>query len=585
MLSLADVLELPVVRRALPEVVVGDAALDRQIRWAHVIEMPDPDDLLKGGELVLTTGLGPAGDPVHQTAWTRSLVDQGVAALAVELGSTWRDVPPAVVAGCARAGVPVIAFHRPVRFIEITEAVHAAVINAQYALLARGEEIHRRFTELILRGRGVPEILAELCAAVKNPVVLEDAGGSLVYYVSGPPGDDLALSAWADVHRAEARGETAEGVLCADVRLLDSSWGRVMALSLENRLDDFDRVAIERAALAVAIDLLSQQHDEQLRARSRGAFLSELADGRVEEADARRRAEALGFPGTGRGALLPLVAAWRRPAYTRGRGRGRGATATGSAGRSGAPAHAGGLSAASSFGGVAGGGFPGDDAPAELASVADGVTWTRLAGDLRGALASTGLAVLLGPRDVDLLVLLALGSRDYDEALVEHVAHLFHGALDRHGLGPADAALAVGGPAETWAAAGQGLRRVRRSAGAATALDVQRWYDARRPGVTDLLHELRDTPELEAFVAEQLGPLLGDGTPRGRVLLDTLEAYLAAGGRKAEAARALHLERQSLYLRLRRIEEALGVSLEDEDVVLGLHLAVRARRFRRGART
>jgi len=540
MLSLADVLELPVVRRALPEVVVGDAALDRQIRWAHVVEMPDPDDLLKGGELVLTTGLGPAGDPVHQTAWTRSLVEQGMAALAVELGSTWRDVPPAVVAGCARAGVPVIAFHRPVRFIEITEAVHAAVINAQYALLARGEEIHRRFTELILRGRGVPEILAELCLAVKNPVVLEDAGGSLVYYVSGPPGDDLALSAWADVHRAEARGETAEGVACADVRLLDSSWGRLMALSLENRLDDFDRVAIERAALAVAIDLLSQQHDEQLRARSRGAFLSELADGRVEEADARRRAEALGFPNPhppARGALLPVVAAWRRPAYARGRSDG-----------------------------------------------ADGVTWTRLAGDLRGALASTGLAVLLGPRDVDLLVLLGLGSREYDAALVEHVAHLFHGALDRHGLGPADAALAVGGAADTWTAAGQGLRRVRRSAGAATALDVRRWYDARRPGVTDLLHELRDTPELEAFVVEQLGPLLGDGTPRTRVLLETLEAYLVAGGRKAEAARALHLERQSLYLRLRRIEEALGVSLDDEDVVLGLHLAVRARRFRRGAR-
>ena len=70
------------------------------------------------------------------------------------------------------------------RFIEITEAVHGAVVNAQFALLARGEEIHRRFTELILQGRGVPEILAELVAAVGNPVVLEDAGGSLVYYVS-----------------------------------------------------------------------------------------------------------------------------------------------------------------------------------------------------------------------------------------------------------------------------------------------------------------------------------------------------------------------------------------------------------------
>jgi purine catabolism regulator len=554
MLSLADVLDLPVVRRALPEVVIGDAALGRQIRWAHVVEMRDPDDLLKGGELVLTTGLGAGDEARHQALWSASLIEQGIAALAVELGSSWREVPAPVVAACARANIPVVAFHRPVRFIEITEAVHGAVVNAQYDLLARGEEIHRRFTELILQGRGVPEILAELVAAIGNPVVLEDAGGSLVYYVSGPHGDDLTLSAWTDVHRAEDRGEVAEGMFAADVRLLASSWGRLVALALENLLDDFDRVAVERAALAVAIGLLAQQHDEQLRARSRGAFLSDLADGRVEEADARRRAEALGLSASSRGALLPIVATWRAPSFARRRGGARDA-----AGRRGI----------------------GDGAEPQ---VADAVTWTRLSGELRTALSSTGLAVLLGPRDVDLLILLALGAREYDVALAEHIAQLFHGALDRHGLGPGDAALAIGAPAGTWVAAGQALRRVRRSAGAATALEPARWHDARRPGVADLLHDLRDTPELDTFVEEQLGPLLADTSPRSRALLDTLEAYLAAGARKAEAARVLHLERQSLYLRLRRIEEALGVSLDDEDVVLGLHLAVRARRFRRGRR-
>ena len=90
----------------------------------------------------------------------------------------------------------------------------------------------------------------------------------------------------------------AEGMFAVEVRLLDSSWGRLLALAIENPLDDFDRVAVERAALAVAIGLLAQQHDEQLRARSRGAFLSDLADGRVEEGDARRRADALGLAGT-----------------------------------------------------------------------------------------------------------------------------------------------------------------------------------------------------------------------------------------------------------------------------------------------
>src|SRR3954462_9950105 len=321
MLSLAAVLDLPVVRRALPEVVTGEDALSRRIRWAHVIEMPDPDDLLKGGELVLTTGLGAGDGAAHQRAWTRSLVAQGLAALAVELGTSWREVPPGVVEACSVADVPVVAFHRAVRFIEITEAVHAAVLHVQFELLRRGEEIHRRFTELILQGRGVPEIMAELAAAVRNPVVLEDSGGSLVYYVSGPPGDDLALAAWADLHRAEARGEAPEGFLAVDVRLMESSWGRLLAVALDRPLDDFDRVAVERAALAVAIDLLGQQHEEQLRARSRGAFLSDLADDRVDEPDARRRAEALGSgpARAGRGELLPVAASWRGPRGVRSR--------------------------------------------------------------------------------------------------------------------------------------------------------------------------------------------------------------------------------------------------------------------------
>src|SRR5918994_1188682 len=358
MLCLSEVLELPVIRRALPEVIAGADGLERELRWAHVIEMADPSNLLKGGELVLTTGIGAGDRERDQERWIASLIEQGAAAVAVELGSTWRErVPDPVVRACADADVPLVAFRRQVRFVEITEVVHSAVLNSQFELLRRGEETHRRFTELILHGRGVPEILAELASAVGAPVVLEDAGHELVYYVSGRSGDDVALAAWADVHRAEDRGEAPEGALQIDVRLMDSSWGRLLALAVDEPLDDFDRVATERAALAVAIDLLGQQHEEHLRARSRGAFLSDLADGRVDEADARRRAEALGFPGSGRGVLLPVAASWRGPRARRG----------------------------------------------------DELSWTRLSGDLRAALSSTGFAVLLGPRDVDLLVLLALG--------------------------------------------------------------------------------------------------------------------------------------------------------------------------------
>src|SRR4051812_42470205 len=369
MLTLAEVLELPVVKRALPTVVTGEDGLDRELRWSHVLDTADPSGLLKGGELVLTTGIGAGSRPADQARWVANVLDQGAAAVGVELGTTWREhVPEPIIAACQARGVPLVAFRRQVRFVETTEAVHAAVLHRQFELLRRGEEIHRRFNELILAGRGAPEIMAELATAIARPVVLEDAAGELVYYVSHPPraGDDVTLSAWADMHRAEGRGEAAEGVVCVDVRLMESSWGRLIALAIDDPLDDFDRAAVERAAIAVAIDLLGQQHEEHLRARSRGAFLSDLADDRVEEADARRRAEALGFPGSGHGQLLPVAASWRGARSVRG--------------------------------------LPGE-------------SWTRLSGDLRTALGSTGLGVLIGPRDVDLLVLLGLGGRVYDAAL------------------------------------------------------------------------------------------------------------------------------------------------------------------------
>ena len=49
-------LELPGLRGGLPEVVAGGERLDRTVRWVHAGEVPNIASLLKGGELLLTTG-------------------------------------------------------------------------------------------------------------------------------------------------------------------------------------------------------------------------------------------------------------------------------------------------------------------------------------------------------------------------------------------------------------------------------------------------------------------------------------------------------------------------------------------------
>ncbi|WP_291795696.1 helix-turn-helix domain-containing protein, partial [Brevibacterium sp.] len=53
-----------------------------------------------------------------------------------------------------------------------------------------------------------------------------------------------------------------------------------------------------------------------------------------------------------------------------------------------------------------------------------------------------------------------------------------------------------------------------------------------------------------------------------------LEVLLQEGGNKTAVAEALHLSRPAVYARVRRLEERLGVSLEDAESRTSLHAAL-----------
>ncbi|WP_175408925.1 CdaR family transcriptional regulator, partial [Streptomyces sp. TRM64462] len=125
-----------------------------------------------------------------------------------------------------------------------------------------------------------------------------------------------------------------------------------------------------------------------------------------------------------------------------------------------------------------------------------------------------------------------------------------------------------------------GLRHAAETATAAQGLPDRPWHDARRLDIDLLLWRLHrhDDTALAAFVDRAIGPLRAHDATSRPPLLPTLETYLAHAGRKAETARELHLNRQTLYNRLARIADLLGTDLDDPQTVLALSLALRARR-------
>ncbi|MEU3602928.1 PucR family transcriptional regulator ligand-binding domain-containing protein [Streptomyces sp. NPDC006798] len=516
-------LELPGLRSGLPEVVAGAERLDRPVRWVHAGEVPNIASLLKGGELLLTTGLGLGTRPAEQRAFVRRLTERGIAALVVELGHRFTRLPSAIVDTARADGLPLVQLHREVPFVTVTEEIHTEIVNGHYALLRRADEVHRRCTEVLLGGGGVPRVLSILAEFAGNPVFLETADGELLY-AAGPGGEQTAaepLQVWEGLRgRPGARLAPPAGTVLVDVPGggQGAPRARLVLPAVDAPPHPVHRMAAERAAGLLAVVLMQARQEEELAARGRGDFLTDLAEGRIAPGDAPAQARLLGFRPAGTGPLLPVVMR---------------------------------LSPA-------------------------GGTWASLARTVLEELSAVGVPVLLGVRPVEGRVPLLVGLRSAADRVAAALrTGVERAGLDRAGAGPP--VVVVGRPGD-WDTVPATLRHTAEAATAAQGLTGRAWYDARRLDIELLLWRLRDDPDLAAFVDRALGPLRDHDATARPPLLPTLETYLSHTGRKAETARELHLNRQTLYNRLARISELLATDLDDPESILTLNLALRARR-------
>jgi len=96
-------------------------------------------------------------------------------------------------------------------------------------------------------------------------------------------------------------------------------------------------------------------------------------------------------------------------------------------------------------------------------------------------------------------------------------------------------------------------------------------------GVKRMLMEWYASDTARASVRAQLAPLEQLGKQRGEIAIRTLATYLDQQGSIVRTAQALHLHRNAVTYRLRRITDLLGVDLDDPDQRLVLQLACRAR--------
>jgi len=116
--------------------VSGEEAARTHVRWVHSTELPDPTPWLKGGEVLLTTGLQ-LDTPALQREFVEHLVEHDIAALGFGTGFTHRRLPAALVKAARARGFPLFEVPYELPFIAITERVFARLLDERYELLQR----------------------------------------------------------------------------------------------------------------------------------------------------------------------------------------------------------------------------------------------------------------------------------------------------------------------------------------------------------------------------------------------------------------------------------------------------------------
>jgi purine catabolism regulator len=522
--TVADLLAIDELALTL---VAGGQGTGRPIRWAHVSELKDPTRFLRGGEVLLTTGLGMRGGARAQAAYVEQLAAAKLAALGVGLGFAFEATPPAVTAAADRAGFPVFEVPFEVPFIAITEALFSRLVNEQYVLLQRAGTVQQTLSRLLLEGAGLDALLGAYARMTGTRGMLFDLHGEVVAAAPGAGAVLRPRAVWAEIQALRPEANEFSMSLSDEIGsrsllpiLVGGSPAGFLVLHREDRPEPFHQVVVHHLATAIALELAKAQAVERTERRLVGDFLDALLEGELSGDETRRR---LRFLGLGQSPAVAVLVACAAP--------------------SGTPA------------------------------ATDGATEAlrRLVEDRLSRRPGPYVASV---HDDLVVALFEAGDPAAARATAEAVAGgvLARGVAARFGLGT---------PAGDPPALRRTYQEARFALAAAATVEAGSAAPSRVASVEDLgshrlLLALQEDAALEALSRGLLAPLRAYDQRQHGDLVASLRTFLEHNGNWEAAARALGVHRHTLRYRIRRVAELTGRDLESAADRVEFWLALQA---------
>ncbi|MCP5096673.1 MAG: hypothetical protein GY943_14060 [Chloroflexi bacterium] len=308
MLTVAQALEFPVFRTS--KVISGHRGVDNQIRWVHIVDIPDTEyEWRRQGVLLLTAGFGLHHSLERQHNLIPKLVSEGFAGIVLTVGRYFSEIPAIMRKQADELNFPIIQAPLDLLFIEVTEAILGHIVNYQYRVLQESNQINEQLTSLVLQGATLDDLAVTLARLLKRSVTIESPSFHILaaaQHGSVDAAREQSIRNGRTIPKVASR-LLADGIyekllaqmgpihvdpipelnmmmerVVAPIIVDREIQGYIWIISGDNPLTDLDELAINQAATIAALILFKETAVHEVQEKIRGDFLDRLLNGDVE---------------------------------------------------------------------------------------------------------------------------------------------------------------------------------------------------------------------------------------------------------------------------------------------------------------
>ena len=240
-------------------IAAGHEGVTNILKWVHVVEVTSIRHLLKGNELILSTGIAWKDNPAQFLSMVKELIEMNAAGLCLEMGTYLSEIPADVIEIANQHQFPIILFHQEVPFVEITQDIHSEIISQQYRKISDLENYSQRLNKRLLSIETYEDILQFIFSALDVQIIFRLKNQLAEFVPEIPLHDQTVILQLLE----SAKTQPCDKLAFAPIFLFGQEYAELAIYSKDIPISEYDFLILDRTATALAQHLLREMFVEE----------------------------------------------------------------------------------------------------------------------------------------------------------------------------------------------------------------------------------------------------------------------------------------------------------------------------------